>query len=153
MSTVISRRKLIIYFDNLNSGLYDLANNSDIFSCELKHPNSVLETEIFKGKKELSARIVTKTRVYMENLRFMESALAIADNEATIVEASKFLRRQYRAVYKLLTKFFPEEETSIPSVGKGLTCSKKDTFEKILMPLIHILDFFGGKFKHKRVSN
>ena len=130
------------YFDNLNSGLYDLANDSDVFPCASQDPDSVLETETFKEKKQLSARIVTKTRVYVENPCFMESALAIADNDTTRIEASKFLRRQYKAVFKILVKFFPEEEASIPSVGEGLTCSEKEMFEKICMPLVHILGFF-----------
>ena len=40
--------KLQLFFDNLNSGLYDLANDEDILPCALQDPNSVMETETFR---------------------------------------------------------------------------------------------------------
>ena len=36
--------KLQLFFDNLNSGLYDLANDEDILPCASQDPNSVMET-------------------------------------------------------------------------------------------------------------
>ena len=145
--------KLQLFFDNLNSGLYDLANDEDILPCASQDPNSVMETEMFKEKKELSCRVVTRTRVYVENPCFMESALAIANNEKIYIEASKFLRKQFRTVHTILCKYFQEEENSFPSIGEGFTCPELVTFEKICMPLIHILDYFVGKLNHKRVAN
>ena len=112
-----------------------------------------METETFKEKKELSCRVVTRTRVYVENPCFMESALAIADNETIYIEASKFLRKQFCAVQTILCKYFPEEENLFPSVGEGFTCPELVTFEKIRMPLIHILDYFVAKVNHKHVAN
>ena len=141
------------YFDTLNSGLYDLSKEDDILPCASQDPNSCIETETFKEKKDLSCRIVTRTRIYVENPVFMESALAIADNEKTYLEASKFLRKQFQAVLKLLQKYFPEEEDQFPSPGEGLTCKEVEMFEKIRMPLVHILDYFISKLTHKRLSN
>ena len=134
--------KLQSYFDNLNVGLYDLSNDDDILPCTSQDPNSKIETETFEAKKELSASIVKKTRVYIENPCYMETALVIARNEATYVEASKFLCKQFCAVAALLRKYFPEDENCIPSPEEGLTCRETDTFAKIRMPLIRILDFF-----------
>ena len=144
---------LQLFFDNLNSGLYDLANDEDTLPCASQDPNSVMETETFKEKKELLCRVIMRTKVYVENPCFMESALTIADNETTYIEASKFLRKQFRTVHTILCKYFPEEENSFPSAGEGLTCPELVTFEKMCMPLIHILDYFAGKLKHKCVAN
>ena len=145
--------KLQLFFDNLNSGLYDLANDKDIPPCASQDPNSVMETETFKEKKELLCRVVTRTRVYVENPCFMESAFAIANNETIYIKASKFLRKQFHAVHTILCKYFPEEENSFPSIGEGFTCPELVTFKKICMPLIHILDYFAGKLNHKCVAN
>ena len=147
------RAKLQAYFDELNSGLYELSEDTDVLPCFSQDPDCCLETETFKEKKELSVRVVTKTRMYVENPVFLESALAIADNEPTYIEASKFLRKQFNAVQHLLFKFFPEEEPNFPLPGEGLTCTEIQTFEKIRMPLIHILDYFCSKFNHKCVAN
>ena len=134
--------KLQAYFEKLNSGLYDLSEDTDVVPCTSQDPDERLETETFKEKKELSIRCVTRTRIYVENQCFMESALAIADNEKTYTEASKFLRKQFQCVQKLLTKYFPEDVESFPSPGEGMACRETETFEKIWMPLVHISDFF-----------
>ena len=147
------RGNLQQYFDELNAGLYDLSDDSDLLPCMSQDPNSCVETEMFKEKKALSVRVVTKTRMYVENPVFMESALAIADNEATYVEASQFLCKQFKAVNSLLLKFFPEEEDFFPSSGNGFNCHEMETFQNIRMPLVHILDFFCSKLQHKRVAN
>ena len=134
--------KLQAYFKKSNSGLYDLSEDSDVVPCASQDPDERLETETFKEKKELSIRCVTRTHIYVENPCFMESALGIADNEKTHTEASKFLRKQFRCVQKLLTKYFPEDAESFPSPGEGMACRETETFEKIWMPLVHILYFF-----------
>ena len=59
--------KLQHYFHNLNVGLYNLSNDDDILPCASQDPNSNIETETFKEKKQLSASVVKKTRVYIEN--------------------------------------------------------------------------------------
>ena len=87
--------KLRAYFEKLNLGLYDLSEDSHVVPCASQDPDERLETETFWKKKELSIRCVTRTRIYVENPCFMESALAIADNEKTHSETSKFLRKQF----------------------------------------------------------
>ena len=130
-----------------------MANDEDILPCASQDPNSVIETETFKEKKELSCRVVTWTRVCVENPCFMESALAIADHETIYIEASKFLRKQFYAVLTILSKYFQGEENLFPSSGDGFTCPELVTFQKIRMPLIHILDYFVSKLNHKCVAN
>ena len=83
----------------------------------------------------------------------METALVIGGNEPTYIEASKLLHKQFRAASALLRKYFPEDEDSVPSPKEGLTCHKTDTFQKICMPLIRILDFFCERPELKHVSN
>ena len=130
--------KMQRYFDNLNAGLYDLSNDDDILPYALQDLNSNIETETFKGNKQLSASVVKKTWVYIENPCYMETALVIAGNEPTYIKASKFLRKQFCAVSALVWKYFPEDEDSVPSPEEGLTCHETDTFQKIRMPLIHM---------------
>ena len=89
------RMKLQAYFKKLNLGLYDLSEDTDVVPCASQDPDKRLETETFKEKKELSIRCVTKMRIYIESPCFMESAFAIADNEGTHTEASKFLGKQF----------------------------------------------------------
>ena len=110
--------------------LSDLTDLSVLLILKTQDLDCRLETETFKEKKELSVRVVTKTRMYVENPVFLESALTIADNEPTYIEASKFLRKQFNAVQHLLLKFFPEEEPNFPLPGEGLTCTEIQTFEK-----------------------
>ena len=139
-------------FTELNCGLYDLSNDSDVVPCVSQDPNEKIEVETFLEKKNLSMRAVKKTRIYIENPCYLESALHIAASDEVISETSKFLREQWWGYVKTMSKFFPEE-SDLPDASEGLNCLQTETFEKLRMPLIKILDKLCEKLQTKRLAN
>ena len=55
-------------------------------------------------------------------------------------------------MHALLLKFFPEDDV-FPSPGDGLSYYETEMFDKICMPLVHILDFFSTKLHLKCIAN
>ena len=139
-------------FTELNSGLYDLCNDSDVVPCASQDPDERIQVETFEEKKQLSLRAISKTRIYLENPVYFASALKIVDSEDIYTKASKFLRSQWWVYIKTISKFFPEE-SNFPDPSEGLNCLPSETFEKLQMPLIKILDKLAEKIKSKRLAN
>ena len=140
------------HFSEINAGLYKLENDSDMVPCASQDPNEAIQAETFGEKKNLSLRAVKKTRIYLENPVYMESALKIASTNSVYVETSKFLREQWWAYIKTITKFFPEE-CDLPDPSDGLNCPPSETFEKLRLPLIKVLDKLSEKLQTKRLAN
>ena len=140
-------------FSDLNSGLYQLSSSSEEMPCPSQDANNRLEVETFSEKVQVTVRGVKKTRIYLENPVYMESALRIADSEDVNNKASKFLRQQWWTYVKTFSKFYPEEADTLPDASEGLNCPPPETFDKIRMPLIHILDKLCDILQSKRLAN
>ena len=140
-------------FKQLNEKLYDLAKDEDEFPVAGQTEENTRETETFKEKRELSMRVVMKTKTYIQNPIYMHSALQVANSLYISETAGKFLRRQWSVVFTLLKNMFPEEVDQFPSPCESFTCPEKDVFGKIQMPLIRLLDYLCEKLSAERLAN
>ena len=139
-------------FEEFNCNLYNLATDSDVFPTAEQDPDSPVETETFKEKRELSHRVIKKTITYLQNRIYMYSAINIA-NQLLKQKAGRFLRRQWGHICNMLKKFFPKHVESLPSPGEAFDCAEADVFQHIQMPLIRLYNYLISKLNCKRLSN
>ena len=110
--------KMLKTFDELNSKLYNLDDDSDIFPVVGYDANEQLETETFKEKKELSVRSVIKAKPYIQNPMYMHSALQVANNVEIAKKVGKFMRRQWLLLQNCLLKFFRKKKVNFLPLDK-----------------------------------